>query len=384
MPNNNAFRHQTHQPALPGADLVFLCPPAPEGYASDVYSDRLATAGKRLAAEQVAAIYLIHGTLVGTDASGLIGVLGRFLPDWASSLGQQRKNIADLIMGEWANYNQEFEETLREGVNAGLRSPIAVHRFLWSSENNHNGRANAAVKLIDDLHSQSFSAGQRVQLWGHSHGGNVLALMSNLLGGSLRSRAAFFRAAKPIYRRADRSIDLPAWARVRELLRQDGNPLEHLQLDLVTFGTPVRYGWDSTAYARLLHFIYHRKTKGLPDHLAPFPPTLQQIYEATAGDFIQQFFVAGTNFPVNLLAWRKWRAERKLQKLLQSGHGRSDLWSRLNTGSRIPDEGTALLVDYSMGDPVAAKSVAGHAIYTCRNWLPFHLETILDQVLTGG
>ena len=102
------------------------------------------------------------------------------------------------------------------------------------------------------------------------------------------------------------------------------------------------------------------------------------MYDATAGDFVQQFFIAGTNFPVNFFAWRKWRAERKLQKLLQSGHTRRNLLTRLSTGARVPDEGLALLVDYSVGDPEFAKSVAGHAIYTHRNWLPFHLETLIN------
>ena len=32
----------------------------------------------------------------------------------------------------------------------------------------------------------------------------------------------------------------------------------------MTFGTPIRYGWDSGGYARLLHFIHHRPAPGLP------------------------------------------------------------------------------------------------------------------------
>ena len=382
MPANNAFRHQDYVRGKPGAETLLLQPSAPESHKSAPYCERMAALGERLAADDVAAIYLIHGTLVGTDATGLIGVLGRFVPEWADMLGQQRKQIADLIMGEWANYSDDYAETLRQGINARLDKPIKVHRFLWGSENNHTDRATAAVRLIDDLHSQvqakSIKSGQHVQLWGHSHGGNVLALVSNILGGNVRSRSAFFRAAKPVYRRSDRTIDLPGWARVRELLLKGENPLSNIHLDMVTFGTPVRYGWDSGGYSVLTHFINHRTTDGLADYLAPFPPTLEQMYDATAGDFVQQFFIAGTNFPVNFFAWRKWRAERKLQKLLQSGHTRRNLLTRLSTGARVPDEGLALLVDYSVGDPEFAKSVAGHAIYTHRNWLPFHLETLIN------
>ena len=387
MPAKNAFRHQDYGRGKPGADFSLLRPPTPNPHDSDEWRERVAAAGERLAADNVGAIYLIHGTMVGTDATGIIGVLGRFMPEWADMLGQQRKQIADLIVGEWGNYSDAYAESLRQSINARIDKPIAVHRFLWGSENNHTDRANAAVRLIDDLQSKlnakSLESGQRVQLWGHSHGGNVLAMVSNLLGGSVRSRSAFFRAAKPLYRRANRTIDSPSWARVRDLLLKDaneGSPLSNIDLDMVTFGTPVRYGWDSDGYSRLAHFIYHRKTEGLAEYLAPFPPTLEQMYDATAGDFVQQFFIAGTNFPVNLLAFRKWRAERKLQKLLQSGHPRRKLLTRLSTGARVPDEGRALLVDYSVGDPEHANAVAGHGIYTHRNWLPFHLETLLGDL----
>ncbi len=387
MPADNAFRHQDYLSGKPGAEFELLQPSTPDAHESSTYRDRMAHLGERLAAENVSAVYLIHGTLVGTDATGMIGVLGRFMPEWADMLGQHRKQIADLIMGEWANYSEEYAQTLRQTINQGLGEPIDVQRFLWESENNHTGRANAAVRLIDELYSrvrdQSIKSGQRVQLWGHSHGGNVLAIVSNLLGGSLRSRSAFFRAAKPVYRRADRTIDVPVWARVRELLlkqHRNDNPLADIHLDMVTFGTPVRYGWDSGGYSRLTHFIYHRPTDGLAEYLAPFPPTLEQMYDATAGDFVQQFFIAGTNFPVNLLAFRRWRAERKLKKILQGRHSSRKLLTWLNTGARVPDEGRAMLVDYSTGDPEYASSVAGHAIYTHRNWLPFHLETLLGGI----
>jgi len=383
MPPNNAFRHQEYGSGPPASGYELLCPKPVDLADSESFREQLAAAGERLSDAKVAAIHLIHGTLMGTDALGLIGVLARFLPEWTSSLRQQQKQLVDSIVGDWANYDEDFANVFREGVNARLTQAqaIEVRRFLWSSENNHTGRADAAVQLIDQLHQGNYGEGQRIQLWGHSHGGNVMALVSNLLAGDMRTRAAFFKAPKPLYRRSsNRLIDLPSWGRVRELLSKEGNPLEHLRMDMVTFGTPVRYGWDTDGYDRLIHFNNHRPTEGTPEYLAPFPPSVEQIQGASAGDFVQQFFIAGTNFPVNLFAWRNWRAERKLQKLLQSGHSRRDLWTRLIAGVRVPTEGRSLLVDYATSDAALAQSVFGHGVYTKPEFIPFHLDQILSRL----
>jgi len=44
-----------------------------------------------------------------------------------------------------------------------------------------------------------------------------------------------------------------------------------LNLDIVTFGTPIRYGWDTAACKHLLHFVFH------PEHM---PGTLIEAASA--------------------------------------------------------------------------------------------------------
>lgn len=385
MPHANAFRHQDYTDVP--QDLWELVTPNDTQMNDDLRMEQMRIAGQRMSDAGVRVIYLVHGTLMGTDVSGVLGELGRFWPSWSNSLKTQAKRLVDAMLGTTANYNDSFVEALRDGINAGLgdRPPIEVRRFFWSSQNHTLGRADAAVQLLGELNEleinkQPSENGKtnRVQLWGHSHAGNVFALLTNLLGGDVKSRAAFFRAARTYYRKPGSGrVDVPVWQSVRKVLAQRGNPLERIGLDFVNFGTPVRYGWETGGYDKLLHFNNHIPTDGLQSHRVPFPPTIDQVNGAAAGDFVQQFFIAGTNFPPTIFALRAWAAERRLRRLIQKGHRGRDLWERLKQGYRIPDEGHTLLVNYAAGDAESSKVFAGHAVYTMRRWLPFHLERIV-------
>ncbi len=376
MPIANHFRHQSYDDVAPRSEYRLVQPEPPPPLGSEPYFDALAAAGQDLAADGVTAIYLIHGTLAGTDVSGLLGELGRVLPEWAEFLRQREKQIIDELVGDLGNYNDEFVDTLERGINARLDRPIAVRRYLWSSENHHLGRADGAVRLLNQLYQ---SNDDHMLLWGHSHAGNVLALLTNLLGGDVRERRRFFRASRTFFQDpGDGQVDMPAWEETRRILERPGSPLAGRQIDIVTFGTPIRYGWDAAGYRRLVHFVNHHPVPGLPDYQAPFPPSREQVTMASSGDLIQQLFIAGTNFPPNVLAWRSWFADRRLGKLVQSGRYRRNLWKSLKAGVRVPDEGLTLLVDYARGDEPSARLLAGHAVYTMRLWLPFHLRTLAD------
>ncbi len=389
MPFDNAFQHQRYLDVAP--DLWEIVPNDEISIADPDREERMRVAGRQFADAGVRVIYLVHGTMTGTDASGALGGLGRIWPEWSHDLKQQGKRLVDSVMGTNANYDDTFVTSLRDGLNAHLEDheTIDVRRFIWSSQNHGLGRAEAAIGLFSELADLRLepvngdAQKPRVLLWGHSHAGNVFALLSNLLGGSLQTRARFFRAARPYYRKSGSGrIDIPIWHDVRKKLAVQGNPLETMELDIVTFGTPIRYGWETGGYSRLMHFNNHIVTEGIPSHKVPFPPSLDQINAASAGDFVQQFFIAGTNFPPTVFAYRSWRAERRLIRLIQKGHRARDLWDRLKRGIRVADEGRTLLVDYSQGDVESAELLAGHAVYTKRRWLPFHVKRIADEFYT--
>jgi len=255
-----------------------------------------------------------------------------------------------------------------------------VRLFQWSSENHHLGRADGAVRLLDELASLKLRDDQRVLLWGHSHAGNVFALVTNLLGGGRETIDEFFKAAEIYYRwPIVGCVDIPVWDHVREELEQGRLTAAQVPLDIATFGTPVRYGWESNGYRQLLHFIHRRPAEGLPEYRAAFPPRIRDVLAATEGDYIQQLGIAGTNVMPSILAWRAWLADNRLGHLLQPDPSDKNLLERFQAGTIVPEEGTTLLVDYGRPHGSVAKHHAGHAIYTQHKWLLFHAEEVARQ-----
>jgi len=319
----------------------------------------------------VRAVYLVHGTFVGDDALGFIRNLSKLFPTSGDKLRQIHKEIVDKLAKDAGNFTAEFSRVFEKSIG------IPVRLFRWSSENHHIARAHAAVCLIDELASMGLAPDDRVLLWGHSHGGNVFALMTNLLASDRRTRHRFFRACRSYYRWpiANR-VDVPVWTRVRKLLA-GGQQSRHLpRLDMATFGTPIRYGWDSDGYARLLHFVHHRPQEGLPEYQTTLPSSVDDVLSAAAGDYVQHMGIAGTNLAPNLFAWRTWMADVRLGRFLQGPLRRRDLLLRLKTGMRVAEEGKTLLVDYGPVEGNVAQHLVGHAVYTRLSWLPFHAQEV--------
>ena len=262
---------------------------------------------------------------------------------------------------------------------------LPVRLFHWSSENHHIGRADGAVRLIDELASRRELSGGRVLVWGHSHGGNVLALMTNLLANDPATNRRFFEAARSYYRWPWwGTTDIHVWHRVRRMLEEDEHPLRRVALDLVTLGTPVRYGWDSGGFANLLHFIYHRPAAGLPPYRAAFPPPISDVLAAAGGDYVQQFGIAGTNTGHPLWAWRAWLADIRLGRLLQPGLRLRDTLARLRLGVRAHHEGINLLVDYGPARGHLGQHFAGHAVYTRLSLAPLSRRRSRPPFLRWG
>ena len=266
-----------------------------------------------------------------------------------------------------------------------------MRRFNWSSQNKHIGRADGAVRLIDELSRVAESsdslfragASPRILVWAHSHGGNVLALASNLLGGDANSRREFFHAARSFYHSWRHArVDFPAWQRVEGLLAGDQKPLHRTALDFVTFGTPIRYGWETAGYAKLLHVINHRPTSDQGEWLAPYPPRVRRALTAADGDYVQQIGIAGSGCPVLPLTFRTFTADRRVRRLVANNS--RWLLRHLRKGARVPDEGLSLLVDYADPARFPWTHLFGHAVYTRSRWLPMHCELTAREFYGAG
>lgn len=346
--------------------------------------------GDTYRAANVRQIILAHGTFVGTDALGVLADLARLFPAASQTLREVIKKFVDRTIGETGNYTADYAQLFERSLAAADASAmIRVRLFNWSSENSHIGRADAAVRLIEELATLELPTDSRVLLWGHSHAGNVFAIVTQLLSGNRQAVDAFFAAAKPYYRwPIFGTIDIPLWERVRQLLVEHASGETAARkrfppLDIVTFGTPIRYGWNAAGYAQLMHVIHHRPTDGVPAYRTTFPPTLENVLAAEQGDYVQQFGIAGTNLMPSLLAWRTWWADWRLNRLLEGTISPRDLFARLKSGRRVPDAGATLLVNYGPMPSDITEHHAGHAIYTRREWLLFHAEEVA-KVFYGG
>jgi len=336
--------------------------------------------GGALRAAGVGAIYLVHGTFVGPDTLGIVSELARLFPAASEAMRHGLRRLIARITGDVGNYTESYARLFAASINRPGLSRIPVRMYYWSSENHHLGRADGAVRLLDELATLELEPGQRVLLWGHSHGGNVFALATNLLAGGPEAVSEFFHAAEIYYRWPLLGcVDIPVWERVHHLLATGRLTPECLPLDLVTFGTPVRYGWDSAGYGQLLHFIHRRPSEGLPEHQAAFPPKLTKVLSAAEGDYVQQLGIAGTNVMPSFLAWRAWLADSRLGRFLQPDPVEGGVEERFRAGTIVPEEGTTLLVDYGQPHCSFTKHHAGHAVYTQKQWLLFHAEEVVKR-----
>jgi hypothetical protein len=388
----------------------------------------MAAAGAKFSQAGVAAIYCVHGTFCGDDVLGLFTELEAWAPSVARPLRRWSKRAIDAVIGETGNYTPAFAERMETALSASAPRRVPVRLFHWSSQNHHIARADGAVRLIDELANFAEQLPQQTQqnlvapsplrgglgrgaevvkslatsntppltpppqgegdkqnhspriiLWAHSHGGNVFALLTNLLGADEAARQEFFHASRTFFRPwIATQPDLTVWERVEQLLADPQHPVRRLKLDVITYGTPIRYGWDAGGYHNLLHVIHHRPHPKHHAHRAPYPPWPHHVVAAEHGDYIQQVGVAGTNFPPLPIALRTFLADWRLGSLLQRNL-RGWLRSRLKHGMRVHDEGTTLLVDYDDPHWLPWMHVLGHAPYTRSHWLPLHCELAAEH-----
>ncbi len=381
MPSELPFPHHTYSND-PDEGRFELIPSNMAPPVAIPRSDDVAGIPQALRREGVVQIVLLHGTFAGDDAFGIVREIVRIWPRAGAVLKQRAKRAFDEIAGEIGNYSQSFIDCLNQLINDGQEDQVPITLFHWSGENHHLGRADGAISLLDHLLSRDWLPGERIQIWGHSHAGNLLALMTNLLGASRDARRKFFAATRVHYRNPIfGQLDLPQWDRVRQRLDTDGTPwATPPRMDLITFGTPLRYRWDVEVCDHLLHFVHHRPLAADCPAQAAMPTTLEDVLVARGGDYVQQLGIASTNFLHYLFAWRSWIVERRLQRLLQPGIRRRDWLDRLRRGQRVSLDGTSLLVDYAASEEDWKRTLAGHAVYTRHEWLPFHLREIVERL----
>lgn len=415
MPIENNFQYDELSRKNPGDRLTsaeWTTPPDP---ASPAWQEAMGQVGRKLSDTGVRLILFLHGSIPGTDVFGLgrldeVGGLKRGYSRGISGLDsllsfmregtngitplpgglkpplandEATKNLLDTQVGDAGNFTNAAIEQCRKALNQGLTKPIACVRELWSSEHHHLGRALAACRLLDRLHTlvaeQHVGPGDRILVQAHGQAGLLLALASNLLCPSpITGRKALFDLLAAY---SAQGSDAQTIQRIDQRLAQ-GGLLNGAALDIVTFGTPVRYGWDPSGIGKLLHIVNHRhlRTDGKTWlSKMDLPQITMEMPIAWGGDYVQELAVAGSDA---LPAEQAKVANKAVWELLEPYDGFERWVECARRAVRFPSEGQCLLVNYKdcTGSTNVRDHYYGHAAYTRTNAMLFNFNQIAGRL----
>jgi hypothetical protein len=330
------------------------------GVAMEGLGARMRSAGTRL-------VVFVHGSFVGDDplalARTLEGAVPR-LPDLSRALRGFTRAQISRFLGDLSNFSRDYVDTLAASTG------IEAIDFTWSGENHHAARVQEAVRLgralalHAGLHTPGgLGAGARVLLVGHSHGGQLFAVLSQLLARS-RGYDELVAAA------AARGEDVVVLEDDLELLRR-------CTFDVATFGTPPRYDFASGARFRLLHVVNHRQSAARA--------SLHGLLHTRRGDYVHHLGAPGSDWPAASAKDR--RLNERLDRVLGVGTDFRAWLRHIAQGLRFSPHGHTVLVDYGDQGRVVPNFWAtgfGHAAYTRRDAMLFHLRLVADHFYPEG
>ena len=420
MPIGNNFQHSTYSRTDPGGRVGYreVQPAAPP--ASPAWQDAMAGYGVQLSQAGVRTVIFMHGTFLGTDLFGMqrldeagglkrgysrgisgLDALLAFMREGSNGMAtppggprppfeddSQIRTFIDAHVKDAANFTDAYVEQFEKAINQNVSRPIACSRHLWCSEFHHLGRAKAACRFIERLRTLStelnLGPGDRVLVQAHGHAGQVLALASNLLApGESSDREAFLAILRSYLEPTQAERSLHDSVNAIEPLLPSGTVLNGISLDVVTFGTPIRHGWDPAGLGTLLHVVNHRmmRTDG-KRWLAKMelPQITMEMPIAWGGDYLQQLAVAGCDaLPT---APEAMEANKALWEILEPWDGFERWLECARKGVRCANDGLCLLVDYkdSTGSSNALDHLYGHAAYTRLSNLLFNTREIVQAL----
>jgi hypothetical protein len=419
MPIENNFHHDEMSRKNPGdrlsySELRTAAPPR-----TPAWNDAMGVSGRRLAEAGVRLVLFLHGSILGTDvfglqrldeAGGLKRGYSRGISGLDALLASMRegengipplpggmsppladdaatKALLDQQVGDAANFTASYIDQFNKAVNQKPMRPLLCIRYLWSCENCHLGRTVAACLLLDRLcklvATHRLGPGDRLLVQAHGQAGLVVALATNLLCPSpITGRKALFEILTAYARASGRDHVATAIQRIDPLLTS-GTLLNDVALDIVTFGTPVRYGWDTSGIGKLLHVVNHRtlRTDGKTWlSKMELPQITVEMPIAWGGDYVQQLAVAGTDaLPADEAAKA---ANKTVWELVEPYDGFERWVECARRAVRCPGEGQCLLVDYKdcTGSSNVRDHYFGHAVYTRLDTLLFNTTEIVTRL----
>ncbi|MBL7665361.1 MAG: hypothetical protein JNM93_09520, partial [Bacteriovoracaceae bacterium] len=315
--------------------------------------------GVKLHHARVRSIIFVHGTFAGNDPLDIIHLIGHFIQindDFKSKIFSGLKKGQDTLWGDLGNFSVEYIKLFEAAIN----HQIQCQNFSWSSGNHHLARVKGTMKLIEQIYEshKHLSPHDKILLWGHSHAGQLFALMTQFFYSN-RLMLEILKTAGISREEIKKSM------KMRKVIKS-------FRIDFATFGTPPRYSWKLQRHHRLLNIINHRGA----DHLGGTP---SGAFNTRDGDYVQQWGIIGSDIRAAVTADQELNG--KLDEFLGIG---SDLklWAQnIQYRKRIPDFGKTILVDYqdSSKFPNGFKTLFGHGVYTRFETMLFNLKTVVDN-----
>ncbi|TKS64855.1 MAG: hypothetical protein EWM73_00055 [Nitrospira sp.] len=416
MPIENSFQHDEMSRKNPGERISVREVSPTALLESPPGQNAMATLGTRFSYAGVRVIVLLNGSIMGTDvfgvqrldelgglkrgysrgvagldallalmregSNGIAPLPGGLKPPLAND--DATKRLLDEQIGDAGNFTNAYVELMRQSLNRSLDRPIHCVRELWSCEHHHLGRAIAAVstlgRLRDWCETHKLGEGDRILVQAHGQAGLVLALVSNLLcAASTSSRTRLLDLLSAFASQVNRPDITSTIQRVAPLLSND-TLLNGATLDVVTFGMPVRYGWDPSGLGTLLHIVNHRnlRTDGKTWlSKMELPQITMEMPIAWGGDYVQELAVAGSDAVPTTDAAKA--ANKALWELVEPFDGFERWLECARRAVRIPSEGLGILADYkdSNGSTNVRDHYYGHAAYTRLNTMLFNTTEIV-------
>lgn len=342
-----------------------------EDYKTEAWKQKMSANGDILKNNNVRQILLVHGTFVGNDALGFFDLLKNYVyKRLVNTLRKRGKALINQLLDDVGNYTPRYAATLGEATG------IPCELFLWDSGNFHYARLKGAIELAKNLEktiSENEIVGdERILVLGHSHAGQLFALLTTFLAADEESQG--------LYNIMEKYDDLKE---DKKNLINNLKIIKKSNLDFVTFGTPVRYSWGEYPKFRLMAVVNYRSSV-----------RLSGLYSTRDGDYVQQWALEGSDAPplppeiieandefdsvldkgrdISLLISHITREERREPRYASGDSVNETFLVNYKDNSRFP---IFFLNPFNM--PHCVKTLFGHGIYTKNETMLFNMNIII-------
>ncbi|MCP4265699.1 MAG: hypothetical protein GY777_09010 [Candidatus Brocadiaceae bacterium] len=346
------------------------------------WKKQMAQLGEAMKDSMVRHVFFTHGTFAGNDPIGI----NRLLENIEETTGKQifrtsilrkfTKDAINRLTKDLGNFTEGYKDSFHNAVSNNINCDL----FVWSGENHHTARLIGAVelsqKLSDTIRQFNYVKNERIILMGHSHAGQIFALLATLLENGDKANELYD------------IIDIMSGFDVNTL-RDNLAEIKNVCLDFVTFGTPVRYRWGKYHNYRLINIINDRNNN----------VKIDGILRTRDGDYVQQWATEGTDVKSASFSENNERLDDVLEN--RGRISASEFLEKLKDHTRkfplyydSTEAHQTFLVDYQDQDdkstmdkllefdsiPHCVKTLFGHGIYTRKETMLFNAYLIANNL----